>query len=217
MSIVTDGKFNIPLYHGTSSLFLESILSSGLGAINPLSALDVENTMRGLVAVADEVLADDSDWQMYRFQFEWMANQDNYGSQCNFQYGDTYVTVSRSRGARYACANRLGSELLSNVEKVWLWIERVSPGSFALPKAIADLLAGSYTPVLFTIPDVPVMAVASEDGGPADKELDHLEFMSELLNGQITGVGFRLLQVLGCDMFSYTQIDAEREEEESKW
>lgn len=37
------GILDIPLFHGTSSLFLPSIIENGLGAINPITEYNESN------------------------------------------------------------------------------------------------------------------------------------------------------------------------------
>jgi len=52
-----DDELPIPLYHGTSSLFLESIISLGLGGCNPIAEWKVLEFAQVIYPLVEEHLA----------------------------------------------------------------------------------------------------------------------------------------------------------------
>ena len=45
MSIIHNSRFSIPLYHGTTSAFIESIKADGLGAVDPLKEMKAKSAL----------------------------------------------------------------------------------------------------------------------------------------------------------------------------
>ncbi|TPA59674.1 hypothetical protein, partial [Vibrio parahaemolyticus] len=62
MSIIQNNSFNIPLYHGTTSLFIDSIKQHGLGAIDPLNNMKAKDLMQAFFSLADKQNWKDSEW-----------------------------------------------------------------------------------------------------------------------------------------------------------
>ena len=63
MSLVQTGIFTRPLYHGTTSLFFDSIEKNGLGGRNPLVELRAYDTFAVLYKLAETALDKDEFWQ----------------------------------------------------------------------------------------------------------------------------------------------------------
>jgi len=70
LDIVRDGKFTIPLFHGTSTVFLDSIREHGLGGINPIDKMGVMQSLDLLLKQADERYAHCADWVFERREYQ---------------------------------------------------------------------------------------------------------------------------------------------------
>jgi len=102
----------IDLYHGTSTLFLDSILQHGLGGVNPVTEWQLLELSREVYALSQLHLKETPLFQNSSFSFKLMTEQSNSG-RMNFQHGDTYLSASRQTAANYAIRKRYGSELLT--------------------------------------------------------------------------------------------------------
>lgn len=214
--IIINERFNIPLYHATSSLFIDSIMLSGLGGTNIVEQYRLINLMKDLISVADNVLDSKDEWSSSRFLFEWMAQQQITASGSNYQHGHTYLTPSRGSAIRYALSNRLGSELLSNCELVWNLIYKKDPLAFTLPRDIDEIFSNSYKPIIITILGAPISALLSEDGSPVEHNINILkEFVKipDILEDKrnAISINFRLDGILPANQFTHEYIDGERE------
>src|SRR5258706_12131897 len=117
--IVENELLRIPLYHGTSSLFEESIQEYGLGAVNPLTKYSVPSFVKLAFDVCNSCLSGDQDWETCKFAPSWVVTQESFNDTSNFQHGDTYLTPSRASAVGYALTNRYGSEMLSTGHKLY--------------------------------------------------------------------------------------------------
>lgn len=102
-------------WHGTSSIFLDSIRDSGLGTINPardFKLLDVLTYLYNEISrnnIAHPVL------DINKASIEAAIAQrdlNHEGTLLNFKHEGVYVSASPLRAAFYACLNLVGSEIL---------------------------------------------------------------------------------------------------------
>lgn len=77
----------LPLYHGTSTLFLSGIAESGLGGKNPLAEWKVLDFARAILPLVQEHFSRDRGWMQKAQSFGFMAEQ--LSASMNFQHGDT--------------------------------------------------------------------------------------------------------------------------------
>jgi hypothetical protein len=101
----------IPLYHGTSTLFLRSIIKSGLGGADPIADWSVLEFARLIYPLVEQHLSAQADFMLKVQSFKFMVEQKSAGM--NFQHGETYLSPSLSTAVRYAANKRLGSEFLT--------------------------------------------------------------------------------------------------------
>lgn len=101
----------IPLYHGTSTLFLNSIIESGLGGRDLISGWKVLEFAKLRYPFAEEHLSRRDDFRVKCQSFKWIVEQKS--AAMNFQHADTYLSPARSTAVRYAANHRYGSELLT--------------------------------------------------------------------------------------------------------
>ena len=180
-SVIQDGRLRVPLYHGTSDLFLESIRRRGLGGANPLEPLRAMESLRDLVEWCDLRAESDSGfaswWSGRRIQMEPTRLQQS--SVLNFSNGRTFLTPSRRSAARYALSNAYGSEALS--EAILLYREAAAHSGSAvddLPFAtppLLELLDRVTCPILFKAEGVEVSGLRSEKGADPVETLRRLD------------------------------------------
>ena len=88
-SSVDDKKVDVPLYHGTSSLFLDDIILFGLGGKNPIAELKILDFAAALLPHLHEHLSGSDVYKGRIRTFELMLSQKS--GNWNFQHGQTYV------------------------------------------------------------------------------------------------------------------------------
>ncbi len=189
MEVLKDNNLKIPLYHGTSSLFLSSISDFGLGARNPVQSLRILPFLKRIYKICEHLFGEDSLWQVDKLIVEKVINQEITGGNFNFSHGNTYLTPSRLTAVRYAM-NSLGSEALSIVANFYKKIKEHSPKFLNFkPKEypvikILDQEKGSY-PILVEALNVNIKDLKSEIGKDARKVFEHLELLLENGNGDL--------------------------------
>jgi len=163
-----------PLYHGTSTLFLESIAKHGLGGINPIQQLRVVECARRMLPLAKSHSEKSKVLASRLTTFELMAEQ--VSGNLNFQHGQAYVTPSLGKAVAYACHKRRGSELITYALDVAEELIRLDVGVIDdVAKEFPDLFALldiASAPVLITLADVDDACLLSEGGHSADENLD---------------------------------------------
>lgn len=100
-----------PLYHGTCTLFLESIAQHGLGGWDPIKEWRVLECLHKLIPIAEKNRHRSLEITKLLAAIEPMARQVNAG--LNFQHGAVYLSPSRFTAVRYATGKKKGSELIS--------------------------------------------------------------------------------------------------------
>ena len=111
MTIIKDGKFSIPLYHGTTSAFVDSIKEHGLGGIDHLDKIGAKPLMQDLFELAEKQGWTDDNWLMHRKLLEPLVTQCR-NQTYNFQHGGAYLTYSQELAKKYALDNPFGCEYL---------------------------------------------------------------------------------------------------------
>ena len=111
-----DNKISVDLYHGTSTLFLDSIIENGLGGINPVTEWNLIELCKEVYKLSEEYLEDTQVFQISGFALKLMSEQSNNGS-FNYQHGETYLSASKLTSCRYAIDKEYGSEMLSYIIK----------------------------------------------------------------------------------------------------
>ena len=104
-------KVSFPLYHGTSSLFLDSIIKVGVGGTNPIADWGVLEFAKELYPLVEQHLSHVDGHMAKCASFKLMVQQKSEA--LNFQHGDSYLSPAKSTAIRYAVNNRYGSEMLT--------------------------------------------------------------------------------------------------------
>jgi hypothetical protein len=110
--IDAENRLTIDLYHWTSSLFLDTIVQNGLGAINPVMEWNLLELSKEVYKLSEEFLKETTYFMISSDSFKRMAEQ-KPSTGFNFQHGDTYLSASRYTAANYAINKRYGSEILT--------------------------------------------------------------------------------------------------------
>jgi hypothetical protein len=104
-------QLDFPLYHGTCTLFLESIAQHGLGGWDPIKEWRVLECLRKVLPIAEKHAVRSEIISSHIGNARSMAEQVNAG--LNFQHGSVYLSPSKETAVRYACGKKKGSELIS--------------------------------------------------------------------------------------------------------
>jgi len=206
-------KLDFPLYHGTCTLFVESIGRHGLGGWNPVKEWRVLECLRKVLPIAEKHVASSEIIRNNIGNAQSMAKQVNGG--LNFQHGAVYLSPSRETAVRYACGKKKGSELISRTillieELCRLDVKEVKTDLFQEFPEMFDVMDIDAAPVLIQIPQVDTDMLLSERGGaPADtlakirdiqtRFPDRWEQLGQQLN-------FRLTQPISADEISVSLI-----------
>jgi len=176
--IVQNGQLLIPLYHGTSSLFLSSIKDHGLGGRNPVKDWDLLELSRRVLELSENHLKDTEMFAARSGSFRKMTEQKT--GRANWQHGDTYLSPAGSTALRYAIDKRFGSELLTYTlgfldELVRRDVPGVKDELYCQFSKVFGFLEACPSPVLIEANQTPIGALAGEDGSDASANLQFIE------------------------------------------
>jgi|GEM_PF-7015431 len=211
----------ITLYHGTSTLFLESIKESGLGAVNPVEKYRLHELLAYLTSECELRTPDDLDFNRTKRTTYAMLNQDPFyrhpddeqQRQLNFRHGATYLVAKEMGAAFYACQNRLGSELLSRCELlVRVLLTNREPVNIPLSLngiGLEIAVNTQHLPILIEVNNVPLSCLNNEHGMPAEAEFNHLRSKCPTLTAEeyvrVAGV-FELTQPIPSWALRYRRV-----------
>jgi hypothetical protein len=182
-------------YHGTSTIFLDSIRKNGLGKINPNIDFKNLDVLNYLVKIAENNLIENSEYIEMRETTLAMANQtflkftDNFGNinSVNYRHDGIYVAMTRARAAMYAGSNKFGSEILERIIQLYELLIKENI-NFHLPKKLNLFEIEKYLncrpePIVIEVTEIDVEFLENEDGKSAKETLKFLRkiipFMSE--------------------------------------
>lgn len=173
--LVSDGKLSIPLFHGTSSLFLDSIMRHGLGGENPVVELGIIEKLSRAIQLADKHLCDMPEWKSYDWVFRKIVNQES-SNRANFRHGATYMTPSEFTARNYATSNKYGSECLDHLRKL---LELLGPFAAELTVELDSSLERfnvvDMVPILIEVDGIEVGALRTEDGRDPAEQLNLMQ------------------------------------------
>jgi hypothetical protein len=192
--LVLNGLLTIPLFHGTSSIFYESILKHGLGGINIIRDLGVIDLLARLVQLCDQHLEPKDDWELTMFSARQIASQSVADRGWNYRHGGVYLSPSVGTAARYAANKKYCSS--EAIEYFMLLHERLKGEAPTLLTSIArdatallNLVSRPGVPLVLRLDDVAVDSLRSEHGKEISKSLEYLERMLNKKNINISGMG----------------------------
>lgn len=173
--IVSNGLFTVPIYHGTTTLFLDSIKEYGLGGRDLVGEWELVSVFRALFELAEQRLAGDDLWLRYREKASYIAYQKNSEDNFNynFQHGQLYITHYRGLANDYAILDA-GCELLQYIRGFVRLLSRAGAHSEVkkiIQGKVESVLSKSYQPVLLQLNSVKLADVESENGIDKDELL----------------------------------------------
>jgi hypothetical protein len=181
--IVDDGKLTVPLYHGTSSIFYESIVKHGLGGRNVIQEFKVIELLSILVELCDAHLEPVDEWAPRMYSARNVVGQNVTSGGWNYRHGGVYLTPTRSLAARYAYDMSFGSEAIHYFMRLY---ERLGAEKPDLLESVSDSAAPLIAfvskpgvPLVIEVKEVPISVLRTESGeDPAPR----LQMLENLLN-----------------------------------
>lgn len=181
MSIVKKGVFTIPLYHGTTSLFVDSIMQHGLGGENPLLKYKAKEFMNELYVLAEKQKWEDEEWIEFRTLLQPIVFQQTLENDLNFKHGETYITPSLELATKYAKENPFGCEYLTNLRTFVAFLASRNLKGFrelSIDQPVFKAWEAPNDPYVITLNKVEIKSVIPE----ADQNLAvHIEEIDKLL------------------------------------
>lgn len=212
--VTSDGKFSLPLYHGTSSFFADMIMQDGLGTINIVDSWRLLDMAREIVLLIKEneiIGQNDPDAILNFDMLERMAEQGITTGGFNFRHGTVYLSAARSDALRYA-SNPKGSEFLTMLS--WsLDLLRSSKSSAMTmfsdnyPEAVRAI-ESDHHPVIIVVHDVMASALQTEAGEDLMQIVDAVESMVDG-SGEIPDYCLQLLRFELIGSLPRTQLEVE--------
>ena len=209
MKFVSNGEVQFPLYHQTSSIFIESINKHGFCGVNFIKESGVLESLIKLVSYAKSQTIE------IPFYISNMANQ-SCNNKFNYRHGGGYVTPSKNSAVRYATSNKFGSELVSNVLNFADSLEKNgSEINNFLTDDLIKILNSNPFPVLIEIIATPINALQGEKQEGFEVVMNEIaklghepgERMFELRTQQ---KNFEVISVLPREKLNFYKINFEK-------
>jgi hypothetical protein len=176
--IVINGKLTVPLFHGTSTLFTNSIRETGLGGQRQLDDIGLAKAVLELLRYEAQ-LEKVPNWDLEKPLLLKVADTSQNPVGSFLRYCGTYMTPSRQTAARYALLNDCGSEALASTLKILNAVLAQLP-ALASQEPFSTVLnfAGQpKSPVVIEAHDVQADWLLSERGEPCGQVLEVLQNM----------------------------------------
>lgn len=209
----------VDLYHGTSTLFLDSILKNGLAGTNPVNDWKLLELSREVYVLSQEHLQETPFYQNRSLSFQKMTEQANSG-RANFQHGDTYLSASKRTAVNYALGKRYGSELLTYTIDFWqeLLKHNVPTANKELRRKypqIYSLFKLAPSPVLIKVSGLDTSMLVDEYGESPDGMLARMaeaskSFSANFQDTALQQVNFRLKKPVQAERLTCWLINVQK-------
>lgn len=216
--INAENQLTVDLFHGTSTLFLDSIIQNGLGGLNPVAEWKLLELCKEVYELSEQHLKETNLFQVSSFSFKKMAEQSNGGA-FNFQHGDSYLSPSKQTAARYAINKEYGSELLTytiNFLKELLNkdIPYVKTDLFRKFPKIFGLIKAKPSPLLIQVKNVNASSLLNEHGEDPKYNLEQMQEMmndrKELYDAVMQQTNFRLTAPVETSNLKFWLINVQK-------
>lgn len=174
-----------PIFHGTSSLFADSILRAGLGAKNVIAEMKAFEFLAIAKDLCKEFCNLESDNQLgWRVSTaETFLRQKFSRDGMNFRHGQAYFTPSITQAAQYAKSNCVGSELISLCVHLYQSLSardmargtKHSSRLALLSPRIAALRPENHIPVIIEASAVAIDTLAGESDQDVSEQIRKIE------------------------------------------
>lgn len=176
--LIRNGRLTVPLFHGTSSHFYNSIATYGLGGRDILSDLGVRNVAKLLIELCPgdgKIPAWESEIHfLKRIAAPPVEQISHPHATMSFRYGGVCVSPSRTTAAGYS--SECGSEALRTIVELLDKVDSVRP-DLTVNDAFSGIRAFARQPgepIVIEAPDVQVSNLRAENGGNAQSILDFI-------------------------------------------
>jgi hypothetical protein len=207
------GNLRIPLHHGTSTLFGDSILAHGLGAVSPIEHLDALSFLGNVATLCRKYLSEDNEWIANEYVVRQIECQRT--ASFNFRHGSAYLTPSKLTARRYATSNEYGSELISTALEWWSRLTEVHEARSDLKPyrshPILGLIGQLRRPLLVRADAVPLEYLRDEHGSDARATIEELDRTlgehKSFREGLWQQMNFELASPLCVERLSFTVLE----------
>lgn len=209
--VLSDAQiFKRPLFHGTSSVFIDSIVKNGLGSIDPIKG-DIARFYSSCFSVCKQCIGHCNNFTVCEKILADIERQVVAGP-FNMQHGSTYVSLCKSNAYDYSTSNFFGSEFLNYTWLLYSFLKECGASScIQLPETIEKIFVqkDSYSNLLIKINRVDIRDLASEYGGSAfDYLKDRLSTVPDISwFDQGLNINFRLLRPIYSNDFDVFKIE----------
>lgn len=212
MLVADNGQMLVPLYHGTSKIFLDSIQESGLGAKDPNIMFKSHELLTEMFNLEGWNWSDDPELLTIRYIVDQSVSIGGF----NFRHGNTYLTPSKLTAVRYALTNRLGSELLSTTISLFDRLKVRDEGKACEVASkypiISGLLSLEHQPLLVEALQVPIRSLRSEQGDAPEVVIDQINNSPDGMDSKLFHVvfqqhNFELIYSLPAENLRYYEIE----------
>ncbi len=215
MMIVNDGRLTVPLFHGTSSLFWDSIIRNGLGGRNIVEEMDPKAAQ--LLLQLSSGYHHEENWLLAIDGCERIAADpmndrlDISGFFFSFRYGGTYLSASSETAANYALLYSGGGEALTSVLHLYRLLVTVRPDVATHERfmPLIEFASRRARPMLVEANGVELNSLRAEQGGGIEEVLERMESAFEDAEFYDTLVGqanFELTRPMPRDQLKFHNI-----------
>ncbi|WP_199458388.1 hypothetical protein [Vibrio owensii] len=205
MTIIKNGKFVIPLYHGTTSAFVDSIKEHGLGGVDHLGQIGAKSLMQDLFALAEKQDWTDENWLKHRKLLEPLVIQER-NQVYNFQHGGAYLTYSKELAKKYALENPFGCEYLQYLRLfIQLLLQKdVNEVKDYFDHPVFELWQKPNDPYLITLEQVELENVEPENDVNLETQIASIE--SQIKQGNYDAQSFKLINPVSNEKLIITNL-----------
>lgn len=211
-------------YHGTSSIFLNSIIEFGLGGINPNIKYKNLELLQYLSSECERKIPNKKEYLVIRDASLGMANQkpvefktpDGGTFIGNYEHKKIYVGLTLQRAIMYACDNKYGSEILEYCIKLFEFLKE-DDINFNLPSElnlfnIEKYMNKEHKPILIRIDEIKENELETEFGKNGTEYLADLRKLLPTLNEmdfhkKLGYSNFRLLKPIQIERMKIYEVD----------
>lgn len=213
-------------FHGTSSIFLDSIIEFGLGRINPNIEYKNLELLQYLSSECEKQIPNNTEYLDGRDAIMGMAYQKPVEFKIpsggvfigNYEHKHIYISLTRQRALNYACDNKYGSEILEYCIKLFEYLKEENT-HFKLPTElnlfnIEKYIGKEHKPILIEIINVNEDDLKTEFGENGTDYLNELRKTLPTLNEvdfhkKLGYSNFRISKPFGIEQMKIYEIEHE--------
>lgn len=205
MAIIENEKFSIPLYHGTTSIFIDSIKDHGLGSIDPLEKIGAKSLMKDVFELAEKQRWSDEAWLKHRTLLAPLVTQER-NEKFNFQHGGAYLTYSQDLAKKYAIDNPFGCEYLQYLRVfIQLLLQRdVNEVTGYFQHPVFEYWQKPTDTYIITIDKIKLSDIEPELNVDLGRQIEEIE--SKVNQGQYDAQSFKLINPIPPENLIITKL-----------